>query len=66
VTCIAALYDGKILISGDFIRDVPRSRDMAPHIAATAAFVSELRRIAPVVGVQGHVSPATGALGRNL
>lgn len=44
-----------ILISGDFIRDLPRGGgDMKPHIAATAAFLSELRRIAPVVGVQGH------------
>jgi predicted MPP superfamily phosphohydrolase len=43
-----------ILISGDFIRDVPQPADMGPHIAATAAFISELRRIAPVIGVQGH------------
>lgn len=44
-----------ILISGDFIRDLPRGGgDMKPHIAATAAFLSELRRIAPVIGVQGH------------
>jgi predicted MPP superfamily phosphohydrolase len=43
-----------ILISGDFIRDVPRKGDMAPHIAATAAFLSELRRTAPIIGVQGH------------
>jgi len=44
-----------ILISGDFIRDLPRGGgDMRPHIAAAAAFVSELRRIAPVIGVQGH------------
>ena len=44
-----------ILITGDFIRDLPRDEgDMKPHIAATAAFVSELRRIAPVIGVQGH------------
>jgi predicted MPP superfamily phosphohydrolase len=43
-----------ILISGDFIRDVPRKGEMAPHIAAMAAFLSELRRTAPIIGVQGH------------
>jgi predicted MPP superfamily phosphohydrolase len=43
-----------ILISGDFIQDVPENRGMAPHIAATAAFLSELRRAAPIIGVQGH------------
>jgi predicted MPP superfamily phosphohydrolase len=43
-----------ILISGDFIRDLPDRGKMPPHIAATAAFVSELRRIAPVIAVQGH------------
>jgi predicted MPP superfamily phosphohydrolase len=43
-----------ILISGDFIRDKPKPGEMAPHIAATAAFLSELRRTAPIIGVQGH------------
>lgn len=43
-----------ILISGDFVKDRPRPDEMAPHLAATKAFLSELRRIAPVVGVQGH------------
>jgi predicted MPP superfamily phosphohydrolase len=43
-----------ILISGDFIRDKPKKKEMAPHIAATAAFLSELRRTAPIIGVQGH------------
>lgn len=52
---IAAADPDLILISGDFIRDLPRGGgDMRPHIAATAAFLSELRRIAPVIGVQGH------------
>jgi predicted MPP superfamily phosphohydrolase len=55
----AAADPGVILISGDFIRDLPRGDstvrgDMTPHIAATEAFVSELRRIAPVIAVQGH------------
>ena len=43
-----------ILISGDFIRDVPEAERLARHIAATAAFLAELRRIAPVIAVQGH------------
>ncbi len=43
-----------ILISGDFVKDRPRPEEMAPHLAATMAFMAELRRIAPVVGVQGH------------
>ncbi|HET9228642.1 MAG TPA: metallophosphoesterase, partial [Thermoanaerobaculia bacterium] len=44
-----------ILITGDFIRDLPQGGgDMKPHIAATAAWISELRRIAPIIGVQGH------------
>jgi predicted MPP superfamily phosphohydrolase len=51
---IAAAKPDLILISGDFIRDVPDRRAMVPSIAATASFLSELRRIAPIVGVQGH------------
>lgn len=43
-----------VLISGDLIRDVPEEEPMARHIAATAAFLSALRRIAPVIAVQGH------------
>ncbi|MES1245178.1 MAG: metallophosphoesterase, partial [Acidobacteriota bacterium] len=47
-----------ILISGDFIRDEPKAGpqgdQMKPHIQATAAFLSELRRTAPIIGVQGH------------
>lgn len=43
-----------IVISGDFIKDRPRPHEMAPHLEATRAFLAELRRIAPVVGVQGH------------
>jgi predicted MPP superfamily phosphohydrolase len=50
----AAADPDLILISGDIIDDVPSTREMEPRIAATAAFVSELRRIAPVIAVQGH------------
>ena len=47
----AAADPDLILISGDFILD---HGNMTRHVAATAAFVSELRRIAPVIAVQGH------------
>ncbi|MEA2563488.1 MAG: uncharacterized protein QOH06_4992 [Acidobacteriota bacterium] len=47
----AAADPDLILISGDLIRD---HGNMTRHVAATAAFVSELRRIAPVIAVQGH------------
>ena len=50
----AAADPDLILISGDFIRDEPSKEETAPHVAAMAAFVSELRRIAPVIAVQGH------------
>ena len=57
-----------ILVSGDFIRDLPPGEgDMTPNLAATAAFLSELRRIAPVIGVQGHSEhqgPVIAALDR--
>src|SRR5262249_22515673 len=43
-----------ILITGDFIHDVPDRKENAHHLAAATAFVSGLRRIAPIVGVQGH------------
>jgi hypothetical protein len=43
-----------ILITGDFLHDVPDREEAARHTAAAAAFVSALRRIAPVIGIQGH------------
>jgi hypothetical protein len=43
-----------ILMSGDFIQDVPDRQETARHTAVAAAFVAGLRRIAPVVAVQGH------------
>jgi len=51
---VAAAQPDLIVISGDFIQDVPKPGAMAPHIAAAAAFLSELRRTAPIIGVQGH------------
>jgi predicted MPP superfamily phosphohydrolase len=43
-----------ILISGDFIQDVPDREETDRHTAVAAAFVAQLRRVAPVVAVQGH------------
>jgi len=43
-----------ILITGDFLHDVQDREEAARHTAAAAAFVSALRRIAPVIGIQGH------------
>ncbi len=51
---IARVRPDMVLISGDLIRDVPEEEPMARHIAATAAFLAALRRVAPVVAVQGH------------
>ena len=50
----AAAKPDLILISGDFVQDRPKRDQMKPHIQATAAFLSELRRTAPIIGVQGH------------
>lgn len=43
-----------ILITGDFIHDDPVPKVAESHTAAAAAFVAALRRVAPVVAVQGH------------
>jgi predicted MPP superfamily phosphohydrolase len=43
-----------ILVSGDVIRDVPEPERLARRLDATAAFMAALRRIAPVIAVQGH------------
>lgn len=51
---VAAADPDLILITGDIIDDVPWVDAMEPRIRATAAFVSELRRVAPVIAVQGH------------
>lgn len=51
---VRAAQPAVILISGDIIRDVPEPEPLARHIAATAAFMTSLRRIAPVIAVQGH------------
>jgi len=43
-----------IVISGDLIQDLPDAERRARHTAATAAFIAQLRRVAPVLAVQGH------------
>ncbi len=51
---VAAARPDVVLVSGDWVRDVPEEEDLARHVAAAAAFAGELRRIAPVYSVQGH------------
>lgn len=43
-----------ILISGDFIQDMPGREETARHTAVAAGLIAQLRRVAPVIGVQGH------------
>ncbi len=51
---IAEARPDLIVISGDFIHDVPAREDFLKNAAAVASFVAALRKIAPVYGVQGH------------
>jgi predicted MPP superfamily phosphohydrolase len=51
---IAASRPDLVVISGDLIHDLPDPEAFARDAGAAAAFVSALRRIAPVYGVQGH------------
>lgn len=52
---IAAARPAFVVISGDFVRDRRGSpAALEPVMPAIAAFLRELRRIAPVYGVQGH------------
>ena len=51
---VAAARPDLVLLSGDLIHDLPDPEDSARTSAVVAAFVSSLRRIAPVYGVQGH------------
>lgn len=43
-----------IVVSGDLIRDVPDPERLERYLADTEVFFSSLRRIAPVLAVQGH------------
>ncbi len=51
---VAAARPDLVVVSGDLVQDVPEPARMARHTRAVAAVVGELRRTAPVVGVQGH------------
>ncbi len=51
---ITAARPDLIVISGDLIHDVPDPERFNRNAAAVASFISALRRIAPVYGVQGH------------
>ncbi len=51
---IGAARPDLVLLSGDLIHDQPDPEDSARTSAVVAAFISSLRRIAPVYGVQGH------------
>jgi predicted MPP superfamily phosphohydrolase len=51
---VAAARPDLVLMSGDWVRDVPEEEPFARHAAAAAAFARELARIAPVYSVQGH------------
>jgi predicted MPP superfamily phosphohydrolase len=50
---VAAAAPDLIVVSGDFINGEPEE-DVDRHTEAAAAFVSQLRRLAPVYAVQGH------------
>jgi predicted MPP superfamily phosphohydrolase len=51
---VAAAKPDLVVVSGDFIQDDPRPAIRNPRTAATAAFLAQARRVAPVLGVQGH------------
>ncbi len=51
---MAAARPDLIVVSGDWVRDVPEEAPFADHAAAAVAFARELARIAPVYSVQGH------------
>lgn len=43
-----------VLVSGDWVHDVRRRPEMGRHSREAAAVAAELRRVAPVLSVQGH------------
>lgn len=51
---IAAAKPDLIVISGDLIQDVPDHEDFVARASAVAAFITNLKEIAPVYAVQGH------------
>jgi predicted MPP superfamily phosphohydrolase len=54
LAAVAAEHPDLVLVSGDFVRDSKVPRRRARYTAAAARLVSELRRLAPVLAVQGH------------
>lgn len=54
VAAVAAERPDLILLSGDLVADYQNPRRLLRRSRAAAAVVSQLRRLAPVVGVQGH------------
>lgn len=50
----AAVRPDLIVISGDLIHDVPDFESAETIAATTAAFITQLRRVAPVYAIQGH------------
>jgi predicted MPP superfamily phosphohydrolase len=54
---IAAARPDLVVVSGDMIKDIQDPRPQARHAAAAAAFLSQVRRLAPrapIYAVQGH------------
>ncbi|HEX9943842.1 MAG TPA: metallophosphoesterase [Thermoanaerobaculia bacterium] len=65
---IAAARPDATVISGDLIKDTPDPEEYERNASTLAAFVSALRRIAPVYAVQGHSEhqgDLVGLLGRS-
>lgn len=54
LAAVAAERPDAILLSGDLVADDEDPRRLARHTRAAAAVVAQLRRLAPVFGVQGH------------
>ena len=51
---VAAARPDLVLVSGDWVDDVRRRPEMGRHTREAAAVAAELRRVAPVLSVQGH------------
>ncbi len=51
---VAAARPDAVVVSGDVVQDVPDPVRMARRVRAVAAVMAELRRVAPVLAVQGH------------
>ncbi len=51
---VAAAHPDVILVSGDWVDDVRERRGLVEHAQEAAALAAELRRLAPVLSVQGH------------